>query len=174
MGVLKLVRSWPARIPAGRSYVVDQVERIVIKNHDYHALRGLGDVLLLEWDIAVSKEDLERFAAVAAEGSSDVLVAPYTLYVPDPVWAHRSWPGGITPEGAAPVETGAAFCNLFGLGMTYLPGELVEGFCESGWASHFGDVEFSLWHYHNVKKQVPIAWDVRPVHLNHPGVHRVG
>lgn len=176
MDVLKLVRSWPARIPEGRSYVVDQIERIVIDNHDYRPLDGLdSNVLLLEWDIAVGKEDIELFARQANATPGDVLVAPYLLYTPEPVWAHRSWPGeGLTPEGAAPVYTGASFCNLFGLGMVYLPRTLIQGFCESGWANHFGDVEFSMWHYHNVKKEVPIAWAVQPVHLNHPGVSRVG
>lgn len=155
--------------------MVDQLDRVVIDNHDYRALEGLDDdVLLLEWDIAVGKEDLESFARQAKATPAGVLVAPYLLYTPEPVWAHRSWPGGLTPEGASPVYTGAAFCNLFGLGMAYLPRALIQGFCSSGWANHFGDVEFSTWHYHNVKKEVPIAWAIQPVHLNHPGVTRVG
>lgn len=156
--------------------MVDQIDRLVIDNHDYRALAELDDdVLLLEWDIAASKEDIEFFARRAKATPGDVLVAPYLLYTPEPVWAHRSWPGGtMTPEGAAPVATGAKTCNLFGLGLVYLPRELIARFCESGWANHFGDVEFSMWHYHNVKTEVPIAWAVQPVHLNHPGVTNVG
>jgi len=38
---VKLVRSWPQRVPAGRSYVVDDAERLVISAHDYQPLRKL-------------------------------------------------------------------------------------------------------------------------------------
>jgi hypothetical protein len=161
------------RIPTGRSYVVDQIERLVIENHDYRSLLDVeDDVCLLEWDIAVSKGDLEIFADIARTRSDSVLVAPYLLYTPDPVWAHRTWPGGtLTPEGAEPVRTGALTCNLFGLGMVYLPRAAIRGFRLSGWANHFGDVEFSMWHYHNVDTEVPITWAVQPVHLNYPGAN---
>lgn len=172
MDVLKLIRSWPEKIPDGRSYVVDQIPKVVIENHDYRRLDQLNDdVLLLEWDIAVDKPDLEAFAACARSHASDVLVAPYLLYTPSPIWAHRTWPGNaMTPEGAKPVSLGAATCNLFGLGMAYLPRQLISSFCRSGWSNHFGDVEFSMWHYHNVSTDVPIMWTVRPIHLNYPGV----
>lgn len=175
MDFLKLLRSWPLRIPEGRSYVVDQIERLVIENHDYYGLGAFdSDILLLEWDIAVNKDDLEGFADLARCEPNRVLVAPYMLYTPKPVWAHRTWSGGyLTPEGAVPVRTGALTCNLFGLGMVYLPRDAIRGFCTSGWANHFGDVEFSMWHYHNVETEVPITWAVRPVHLNYSGVIRV-
>ncbi len=66
--------------------MVDPLERVVIDNHDYKALAELdSDVLLLEWDIAVGKEDVEAFARRAKATPGDVLVAPYLLYVPEPV-----------------------------------------------------------------------------------------
>lgn len=152
--------------------MVDQIDRIVIDNHDYRALADLdADVVLLEWDIAASKHDIEVFAGLARQSPGSVLVAPYLLYTPEPMWAHRSWEGeGPGATGAGPVDVGAQHCNLFGLGMCYLPKDLITGFIESGWSNHFGDVEFSMWHYHNVSKEVPIAWAIQPVHLNHPGV----
>jgi hypothetical protein len=173
---MRLIRSWPRHVPPGRGHVVDDIEHLVIDNMDYRALGAVdGDVLLLEWDIAVAKEDLLRFAAVASEHPEQVLVAPYRIYyehmLPEPVWAHRHWDGEprgmCAPVGAVPVSTEDPTCNLFGLGMAYLPGKLVHRFLQDGWANHFGDVEFSMWHYLTVRREVPICWDVHPVHLNY-------
>lgn len=184
---MRLIRSWPRRIPEDRNYVCDDIEKLVIDQHHYGSLIDItDDVLLLEWDIAVAKEELLAFAERARETPDRVLVAPYTIYadrynLPADIWAHRTWNGlpgySIVPEGATPVETGAPVCNLFGLGMIYLPHELVRGFRspkygnEFGWANHFGDNEFSMWHYLNVEKDVPIMWEVRPVHLNYITPH---
>lgn len=169
---MRLVRSWPFRIPEGRSHVVDRVERLVIANHDYRRLAELDDdVLLLEWDIAVGREDLAGFAQRALSTPDQVRVAPYRIYNPDAMWAHRTWSGrGPGAAGAQPVAEGAPSCNLFGLGLAYLPRALIDGFIESRWARHFGDCEFSMWHFHHVRRDVPVDWAVRPVHLNYPGV----
>lgn len=170
---MKLVRSWPATIPAGRSYVVDDAERLVISAHDYQPLRSItDDLLLLEWDIAVGAADLNAFVSYTREDPTSVIVAPYILYTePEPVWAHRFWSGegGNTPDpgSAIPVYAGAPTCNLFGLGMVYLPKDIVAAFFASGYATHAGDVEFSMWHYRNVAEDVRITWDVLPVHLNY-------
>lgn len=178
---MKLIRSWPLQIPRNRTgYVEDDAPRMVMQMHDYRR-GGLADIdndlLLLEWDIAVAKEDLQQFADLARKNPDDVLVAPYRLYgdrypnLQEPmIWAHRHWAGepkGMAgTEGAHPVATGDPTCNLFGLGMIYLPLELVRAFFADDFSNHVGDVEFSQWHYWNVAKDVPIAWDVRPVHLN--------
>jgi hypothetical protein len=174
---MRLLRSWPARIPEGRNYVTDSIDRLVISNHDYRPLGGIDDdVLLLEWDIAVDLEQLQAFAERARERTGRVLVAPYRIpadlyHLPAPCWAHRRWDGTgqgtVVPEGARPVETGDATCNLFGLGMCYLPRALVRRFLADGYATHFGDKEFSMWHYQRVTRDVPIMWAVRPVHLNY-------
>lgn len=165
---MRLIRSWPWRVPPGRAYVVDDIEHLVLDNHNYRPLADVDDdVVLLEWDIAVSLEDLRAFVGHAREARDEVLVAPYRLY-PAGIWAHRTWTGrGPGAWGAEPVEDGAATCNLFGLGLVYLPRALVAAFLKAGWANHFGDVEFSMWHYKNVTKDVRIAWDVRPVHLHY-------
>lgn len=183
---MRLIRSWPDRIPEGRSYVVDDIERLVISRHDYKPLAAVDDdVLLLEWDMAVGQEDLRRFADRAAESPDRVLVAPYVIYadtygLPSDVWAHRHWDGTgagtISPTGAIPVATGDPTCNLFGLGMCYLPRELVRRFAALSWSSHFGDTEFSMWHYTHVAHDVQIMWDARPVHLHYltPELEEVG
>jgi len=169
-------------MPERLGYVVDDVERLVI-DHDYRPLGDIDDdVLLLEWDIAVSKEDLVQFAATARRWwRESVIVAPYRIYyehmLSEPVWAHRSWDGEpkgmANPVGAVPVGTGQPTCNLFGLGMVYLPAKLVRAFIDAKWSNKFGDVEFSMWHYLHVTQDVPICWDVHPVHLNYrtPQVH---
>jgi hypothetical protein len=173
---VKFLRSWPSTIPSNRSYVVDDIPKLVIENHSYRALGGVDeDVVLLEWDIAVSKEDLLTFAGHARSNPHRVIVAPYRIYyehlLSAPIWAHRSWNGDgvgtISPNGAKPVATGTPNCNLFGLGMVYLPRPLVRQFIDERYSNHFGDVEFSMWHYQRATKDVPIMWDVRPVHLNY-------
>jgi len=174
--VVRLLRSWPCHIPEGRAYVVDDIERLIIDNHHYRSLGDIDDdVLLLEWDIAVDKEGLSAFAQRAQATPDRVLVAPYRIYyehvLPAPVWAHRHWAG--EPVGMSnmvdvtPLVTGDPVCQLFGLGMVYLPRALIRGFLDAGYANHFGDVEFSQWHYRHVAHDVPIDWSVRPVHLNY-------
>jgi hypothetical protein len=177
---MRLVRSWPARIPPGRSHVVDDMDRLVIDNCDYTPLAELDeDCLLIEWDIAVDREGLRSFAERARAAPDRVLVAPYLLYadayhLPADIWAHRRWDGtgsGTTsPTGARPVATGDPVCNLFGFGMAHLPRDLVRRFVESRWSAHFGDVEFSMWHHARVTREVPICWEARPVHLNYRSV----
>jgi hypothetical protein len=180
---MRLIRSWPRHVPDGRSYVVDGADRWVMDNCDYRPLFETvdDDVLLLEWDIAVSKEDVTHFAALAAKDPGRVLVAPYRIYyerlLPEPVWAHRRWggePRGMAhPAGATPVTTGAATCNLFGLGMVYLPRDLMRACADARWSNSIGDVQFSMWHHAHVERDVPICWDVHPVHLNYSleGLH---
>jgi hypothetical protein len=175
---MRLLRSWPARIPEGRTgYVVDGIERLVIDHHDYGPLAAVeDDCLLIEWDVAVGQEDLRHFADHALEDPDRVLVAPYRIYadvygLPADIWAHRHWDGTgvgtINPEGATPVSTGDPTCNLFGLGMVWLPGDLVARFAALARDSHFGDTQFSRWHYERVAREVPICWDVYPVHLHY-------
>lgn len=160
---MRLVRSWPEVIPQGRAHVIDEIQRIVIKDYDYAStLRDLDDdVLLLEWDIAVGQEDLWAFAQRATAASDGVLVAPYRLYpegtgLLGPVWAHRR-------NYLEFVDEDEPVCWMFGLGMVYLPRHLLAAFD----GDRLDDGLFSEWHYQKVGKPVPICWDVRPVHLNY-------
>jgi hypothetical protein len=159
---VKLVRSWPAAVPPQRAHVVDAIEHLTIDGYDYSPLRQAhDDVLLLEWDIAVSQEDLRAFAEQAQASPEDLLVAPYRLYPegsgwPVPVWAHRR-------DYLTFVEEGEPTCVMFGLGMIYLPKRLIDAFD----GQVFDDGRFSEWHHSTVGKPVPIAWNVRPVHLNY-------
>jgi hypothetical protein len=80
---MKLVRSWPAEIPEGRAYVVDDIPKFIMGNEgerqfDYRGLVDLDDdVVLIEWDIAVGGEQLALFMERAkAEPDRPVLRSP--------------------------------------------------------------------------------------------------
>jgi hypothetical protein len=173
---MRLIRTWPRIIPAGRTgYVVDGIERLVIHRYDARAMVGLqADLIALEWDIAASKEDLALFADHARAEPDRVLVAPYRLYpevnrgLDAPIWAHRREPGNVPVTPADPV------CHRFGFGMIYLPRALLVAFAGDWLANNpygnLSDETFSGWHYQTqADRDVPVCWDVRPVHLHyHP------
>lgn len=163
-----ILRSWPAKVQPGRPHVVDNLPRLIMTGYDYAPLATVeDDVLLLEWDIAVTREELIRFAEQALECPDEVLCAPYRLYVStqsdrplrEPVWVNRHADGRH-------VDTGDPTCAFFGLGMTYLPRGLVRAFHAQN-DGQFTDMSFSAWHHENVRPTVPIAWDARPVHLHY-------
>ena len=170
---MKVLRSWPEVVPSNRAYVVDQLPRLIMKDYDYRLLGDVDDdVLLLEWDIAVDPEGLGRFIERIRSAPERVLVAPYRLYTSsehshplrEPIWAHRVYDG---PHRMRWVTEGDPVCHLWGLGMTYLPKAVISAFL-SAWPGHFSDGALSGWHHRNVCEDVPIAWDVRPIHLHYP------
>lgn len=172
---MRLLRSWPATIPASRAYVQDDLERLIMDGHDYRVLADVDDdIVLIEWDIAVGKEDLEAFAARARATPERVLVAPYRLYHfasgtdrPRPLWAHRRYEGSPETGRLIHVQPDEPVCHLFGLGMAYLPRALVREFLDA-WPGHVSDGSFSGWHYRNAPyPDVPVTWDIRPVHLHY-------
>lgn len=173
---MRLIRSFPATIPAGRSYVVDDAERHVNTNYSYRGLVAYGDDLVhLDWDMAVSREDLERFARLAARTPDRVLVAPQRVDVGDgrrgltkPVWNMRVNVGGRLRHVTETDRT----CDLYGFGMVYLPGKLLRGFeddyrqaLDAG-TVRYDDTGFAGW---ATREQGPatIDWTVRPVHLHY-------
>lgn len=168
---MRLTRAWPSHPPSGRSYVVDDVERVPVDEYDYRALVDVDDdVLLLDWDMAVHREDLAEFARRARQDPGRVLVAPYLAYpdtrpgLPRPTWTMRRYePTGLTRY----VHEGESTCHLFGFGMTYLPRHLIVGFAESNPALRFDDTTFAQWLHRTADWEVPITWDIRPVHLNY-------
>lgn len=174
---MKVVRSWPSHVPDNRNYVHDDLPRLIMADYDYRILADLDDdVLLLEWDVAVGQDDLVMFARRAQQNPQRVLVAPYRLYVSStqhiplakPIWTHRVYIG--TPETGRMrhVEPTDSHCNLFGFGMTYFPRDLIRRYLadrQPSWG--FSDLSFSGWHHRRVEPEVPIAWEVRPVHLHY-------
>lgn len=180
---MKLVRSWPAVIPEGRSYVVDDIERFVMggdagRPYDYRGLLDLNDdIVLIEWDIAVGAEQLALFMARAKENPDQIRVAPYLLYrsgrdgrrpvrAPVPFYVHRI----RTEQRRCWATREDMTCQMFGFGLAYLPRWSLEAFvAQMPPDSHFGDSEFSRWHMRNAPVQfrnVPIDWDCHAVHLH--------
>lgn len=178
---MKLVRSWPANIPAGRSYVVDDIEHFVMGagNDTQFCYRGLidydDDIVLVEWDIAVGGEQLHRFMQRAAAEPDRVRVAPYLLYrghsgiTPQvPFYCHRIREPRHRAWVKGPADT---YCHMFGFGLVYLPRDLIAAFvAQLSPKSKFGDTEFSQWHMRQPlgeRRNVPIDWDCHAVHLHY-------
>lgn len=178
---MKLVRSWPAEIPEGRAYVVDQIPKLVMSGYDYRCLADLDDdVVLIEWDIAVGGEQLARFMQRAEAEPDRVRVAPYLLYASrvrggrfpfKPFYVHRVREPGHKRWVTGPEDT---YCHLFGFGLTYLPKDLIQQFMSTPEMARsdsklpFSDTTFSRWHMRFAEhRNVPIDWDCHAVHLHY-------
>lgn len=161
---MKIVRSFPKTVPPGRAYVQDAAERFVMDNYDYSGLAEFAageDVLLLEWDIAVSRHDLSMFTARAHLAGDWPLVAPYTLDRPGsyPFW--RFLDDGTTLRR---IRDGEPDCDLFGLGLVYLPNWVIAGFPKG---VHMSDGTLSRWLREQPEwRPIPIDWATRIVHLH--------
>lgn len=176
------LRSFPLEVPAGRAYVEDGLHRHLMHDYDYSGLAKYdSDLLLIEWDVAASLEMLEAFAVRASLRPNRVLVAPYRLAQPGrrSVWAHRYYDDF---NGAESWITGPAdyTCDLFGLGLVYLPRLLVRQFCQAPAPERgrpvavlpghytdrrFTDQTFSMWHHKTIGR-ASIDWSTVPVHLH--------
>jgi hypothetical protein len=173
---MRLVRSFPALVPPGRNYIVDDADRHLNAGYSYRGLVSFGDGLVhLDWDMAVSREDLEAFVDRARQAPQRVLVGPQRVDVGDgrrhltkPVWNMRRYVG----RGLEHVQEGDPTCDLYGFGMVYLPHALLAGF-EARWrrelddgSIRFDDTGFAGW---ATWEQGPAAidWQVRPVHLHY-------
>jgi len=173
------LRSWPADIPPGRRYVMDDLPRLVISGHDLATgwslprAREQTDArgfFLVEWDIAYSLGDETAMEERAAEFPDAPFVAPYKLYpvstgLPGPVWAHSN---GELP-GETWISIGARDCDHFAFGMVYLPWAMVDRFLAERHAftdPRFTDTNFSIWHRRTYAQRVRVLWKARPVHLH--------
>lgn len=141
--------------------------------YDYRLLGDIGDdVLLIEWDIALGRDELVRFAKRAQETPEQVLVAPYPIYrstiglhdIEKPVWPMRRYNAG--EQSMRFVQPSDTHCHIFAMGVIYLPAAVVKAFL-ADYPGHFSDTSFSGWHYRNITQDVPIAWDCPAVHLNY-------
>jgi len=158
--------------------VVDGVERLVMTGYDYAVLGDVDDdVLLLEWDIAVGEEELRAFAARAADEPGRVLAATYRLYPggslrdpnrTTPAWSAWRYKVDQHNGGVVEVEPGAPAAHVVGLGMTYLPRNLIRRYLaerQPDWG--FSDIAFSGWHHRCVTPEIALDWQARPVHLHY-------
>ena len=127
------------------------------------------DTVVVEWDIAVSREDIAVFTAACEAEPSRVRVAPYRIYLQSADglvarWAHQS--AYFRRESRWFISEGEPECRWFGLGLVYLPLAVVRAFIESDPVRPVTDTSFSVWH-HDAFGLVPVEWPVRPVHLHY-------
>ena len=178
----------------GHSYIVDDPRLVTpFYNDGYNNYRPVmeflsTDAVLLDWDMAVSREDRQRFEQHIADDPDIVHVAPYRLY-PGP--KHADVPAGESRWAAFPAEAirerlpagnpehltpgredphireGEPYAAIFGFGMVYLPLEAVRKFLAECSTPGVTDSVFCIWHYRVQGKEAPVHWDVRPVHLNY-------
>lgn len=174
---MQIIRTVPVKIPEGRNYVVDQIDKVEVQNYDMHFLTEINDdVILLEWDIVVAQHDLINFITHARMAPTRVHVAPYVLYpesldeIVAPVWAHREMTNEM-PLQLRWVDYGEPVCDIFSTGMVYLPKEVVNRIDESDdlitWHYNITDSKLAFWYHQTFKEKVPIHWDVRPIHLHY-------
>lgn len=172
---MRWVRSWPRFRDGGcqvwtRANVTDPLSDVLTMDRDYREVLAQldGAAVIVEWDLAVSCEDRARFDLLCEAQPDAVHVAPYLLYPtstgwPRPVWAHRRVEG---PRSYRWIVTAEAECDLFGLGLAYIPAEVrTRALAEIDGA--IADDSLSLWHYAAGLGPVSVAWDVRPIHLHY-------
>lgn len=174
---IRLVRSWPKTPFEGNPRADDKITRLYNDDYDYAGLADLGaSVIHLDWDIAVSLEDLQHFARHARRAPEKCLVGPYKLY-----------PGGLN-RGTPRDHEGAVYaayryaddmtcrfnvtpddktCDQFGFGMVYLPAWAITGYVKDCPGILFDDIGFSSW-YQAQAGSSALCWTVRPVHMNYP------
>lgn len=157
------VRSWPAAgPPPGRSYVVDQLDRLPITDHDYRPLlqllrRRVEGVLHFDWDIAVSHGDLVAMQEAARKIPDIGFVAPYPLFK-DQRCAHRH-------ADMTPVTAMDDTCALPAMGAIYLPRHILEAWEPVAHDPRMTDSNFANWS-HSKGLTWAIKWTVFLVHLH--------
>jgi hypothetical protein len=165
---MRWIRTFPASIPDGRSYVTDTLDRAYMNDYNYVPVfeQFTDDTVITEWDLAFGPETMAAFTAHIAADPGRVHVAPYRLYprstgLPEPVWAHRHAAGGVRW-----VSEGDPECDWFSFGLAYLPLVIVRAYLATR-PERTGDSLFSRWHHETAGARVPVHWDVRPVHLHY-------
>lgn len=176
---MKLVRSWPLEPPADHPQIIDNCERVYIPTVDYRPLVELeDDVIQLDWDVAVGRNELRAFAQKCLAEPDLVRVAPTMVYPTRMHRHHKDMEFKDTwlvfkqlPIGRASLEPGEPYCDYFGFGLVYLPWWTIKGFTEyqeqQGNGNPFLDSLFDVWYRKVSGKRVPVEWDTHAVHINY-------
>lgn len=160
--------------------MIDAIPRVETPPFDYAPLADMGeDLIHLDWDMAVSPEDLDTFAHLAMAAPQDVLVAPYRTYpgsifgadpqgrdLESPVWTAKVY-SDAREQSMRNVTEDDTHAHLWGFGLVYLPAKWLCGYAARFPGEKMGDGEFSGWYYRQAGPAL-LAWGVRPVHLNFP------
>jgi hypothetical protein len=163
-----VVRAWPDRPPPNRARVEDQWPRVRVDEYDYRRLADLGeDVISLDWDTAVGRDELRQFIQLARAAPEVPLVAPCLMYegLPLATWNCRRWERGT--KAMRFVEEGEPTCHLFGFGMVYLPARWIKQYVADNPGRILDDTSFSAWFHRVTCRETVITWNIRPVHLHY-------
>jgi hypothetical protein len=165
---VKILRSFPDDGgPPGRAHVVDDLERYLNRPYDYSGLKAYGDdILLLEWDIAVSRTDLGIFAQ-RVKGRDWPVVAPFLNRQGTHYMHWRAMTTAVEAERFRPIRKGEPDCELFGFGMVYFPAWVLRDY-PPGWgnSSILSDGSLPRWLQSLPQaRPVPVDWDITVVHL---------
>jgi hypothetical protein len=165
---VKILRSFPDDGgPPGRAHVEDDLERYLNRPYDYSGLKAYGDdILLLEWDIAVSRTDLGIFAQ-RVKGSEWPVVAPFLSRAGAKYMHWRAQTTAVEAERYRPIRKGEPDCDLFGFGMVYFPAWVLRDY-PPGWgnSSILSDGSLPRWLQTLPQaKPVPVDWGITVVHL---------
>lgn len=133
-----------------------------------------GPLIHLDWDMAVHREDLIAFRDFALQDPDRVSVAPYKVYA-DSRKAGHSHDRGRTEWALRRLEGNGSricteaddSCHLFGFGMLYLPAGVIAEAAEAFPDRVLDDITFAQWLHFHRQPEVPICWQVRPVHLHY-------
>jgi hypothetical protein len=158
---VKIIRTFPDDGgPEGRSYVQDDLEKLYTRPFDISGLKQYhDDIVLLEWDIAVSRLDLARFTA-NAKGDWPV-VAPFLDRRSERYMHWRK-----EPVGYRAIRKDEPTCDLFGFGMVYFPEWVIRDYPMGyGNSNTMTDGNLPRWLQEQEQRPVPVDWTITVVHL---------
>lgn len=191
---MKWVRTYTGNrdftLSCGRPVVWDprHCEPFYLAGYNYLPLlrKMTGDTIVIEWDLALSREHRAAFEEHCKAESGIIHVAPYPHYHYKPDGWDHGWVHRNDDLLNGSVSEGEPDCRFFGFGLTYFPLPVVRAFLgdlalPAGELSAargeqvasllaektVNDIAFSAWHWAALGRRVPIHWDVRPVHLNY-------
>lgn len=160
MTSVEIVRTFPKIIPPGRDYVVDGKKRFYVQDYN---LRGIEQteadyLVILEWDIAISNEDLSFFQGECAYSPDEVHVVPYRIPT-NQGYRWSPWKGDGRKD-LRWISTGAGRCDGFGFGCVWIPVYALRYFCAAS-SDPLNDTNFSLWW----KRGAVVHWSCIATHL---------
>lgn len=134
-----------------------------------------GSFTVLDWDIVISREDVENWEDTIAAAPNEVHVAPCKLYpcstqLERPVYNHRV----MTDNGYKWINSHdrQRYADLVGFGMIYFPSFILELYHENReYRDVLTDATFSEWHRKAIREPIHVEWGIRPIHL-HSGYDR--
>jgi len=177
---MRLIRTWPQDMTGldAKNRIIDDCERVYIPSIDRKPMVTLDDnVIHLDWDVAVSRDDLREFARRCAADPERVRVVPTLAHQtqrtrtgqPQTTPTHwmvwrQDYHGGPRIE----LKPGESPAHIFSFGLVYLPKWTIQGFIRDMPDTNLDDTQFANWHNRQTAYQgCPVDWDIPTVHLNY-------